>query len=267
MTKLFIIFVFIRMKVHRLSQLGVDIFHSVIIINLNDMARKITKKLSKEKKSLLIALLIGDGTISNNFVFKLSHSKDQLEFLEWKIKLLNELEIKNNGVKEYISSCGYNEGKSVIYSQMSLNPTIKALRRSVYIPKKKITRNLLNWLTPQGLAIWYMDDGHININLSKQRSSVQHTIKIATCVDKTTANMIIDYFKEKWNIKFRLFSEGKNTFSIASSTEDDCKNFINIVKPYVLQVPTLLYKIRKDLTKEEFISRQKEGFEMRDIIY
>ena len=38
------------------------------------MSRKIKKKLSKEQKSLLIGLLIGDGTISSNFVFKLSHS-------------------------------------------------------------------------------------------------------------------------------------------------------------------------------------------------
>ena len=66
------------------------------------MARKITKKLSKEQKSLLIGLLLGDGTISSNYVFKLSHSETQREFLEWKVKLLNKFGIKNNGIKEYI---------------------------------------------------------------------------------------------------------------------------------------------------------------------
>jgi hypothetical protein len=30
-------------------------------------------KQTKESRNLLIALLIGDGTISNNYVFKLSH--------------------------------------------------------------------------------------------------------------------------------------------------------------------------------------------------
>jgi len=43
------------------------------------MARKIVRKLSKEQKSLLIGLLIGDGTISSNYVFKLSHSESQRE--------------------------------------------------------------------------------------------------------------------------------------------------------------------------------------------
>lgn len=224
-------------------------------------------RLSKEQKSLLIALLIGDGTISSNYVFKLSHSTLQREYLEWKVGLLNKYGIKNNGVKEYISKCGYNTGKSVLYSQMSLIPTIKALRRSVYTPKKTITRKLLEWLNPLGLAIWYMDDGCINVNTSKQRSSIQHTIKIATCVDDDTIKTIINYFDEVWGIHFRPFKEGKNTYSIASSSELDCKKFIKIVKPYIEQVPSFLYKIRRDLTKEEFIKLQKSGSEVRDIIF
>ena len=224
-------------------------------------------RLSKEQKSLLIALLIGDGTISSNYVFKLSHSTLQREYLEWKVELLNKYGIKNNGVKEYISKCGYNTGKSVLYSQMSLIPTIKALRRSVYTPKKTITRKLLEWLNPLGLAIWYMDDGCINVNTSKQRSSIQHTIKIATCVDDSTIKTIINYFDEVWGIHFRPFKEGRNTYSIASSSELDCEKFIKIVKPYIEQVPSFLYEIRKDLTKEEFIKLQESGSEVRDIIF
>ena len=224
-------------------------------------------RLSKEQKSLLVALLIGDGTISSNYVFKLSHSTLQREYLEWKVELLNKYGIKNNGVKEYISKCGYNTGKSVLYSQMSLIPTIKALRRSVYTPKKTITRKLLEWLNPLGLAIWYMDDGCINVNTSKQRSSIQHTIKIAACVDDSTIKTIINYFDEVWGIHFRPFKEGRNTYSIASSSELDCEKFIKIVKPYIEQVPSFLYKIRKDLTKEEFIKLQKSGSEVRDIIF
>jgi hypothetical protein len=45
------------------------------------MMKKKFIQLSKEQKSLLIALLIGDGTISSNYVFKLSHSTSQREYL------------------------------------------------------------------------------------------------------------------------------------------------------------------------------------------
>lgn len=228
------------------------------------MSRKIKRKESKEIKSLLIGMLIGDGTISNNYVFKLSHANEQTEYLMWKINLLNELNIKNNGLKDYISSCGFNKGSNVIYSQLSITPTIKAMRRSIYKPKKTISRKLLNWLTPLGISIWFMDDGHININESVQRgSSIQHTIKISTCVNEETSEEIIKYFFEVWGIKMRKMKE-KTFYSISTSTEKDCFKFIELVKPYVEQVPSLLYKIRTYGTKKDFISTQ--SFETRDSI-
>lgn len=218
------------------------------------MSKKISKKISKEQKSLLIGLLLGDGTITNHPDFRIMHSEKQKAYIEWKIKIMDEFGIKNGGLKVYKSTSGYNKGQNVLAVRLSTNATIKALRRTVYTPKKTITRRLLNWLNPLGLAIWYMDDGCINVNTSKQRSSIQHTIKIATCVDEPTVEIIIEYFKEVWGIKFRKFKE-KELYSIASSAEEDCSKFIEIIKPYI--IPEFLYKIRKNFTKEEFIEYQK----------
>ena len=39
-------------------------------------------KINKESRNLLIGLLLGDGTISNNYVFKLSHCEQQRDYLE-----------------------------------------------------------------------------------------------------------------------------------------------------------------------------------------
>lgn len=222
------------------------------------MARKITKKMIKSQKSLLLGLLIGDGTITNRFAFKMDHSEDQLEYLEWKKKLLEQEGIKHTDIKHYIQTCGYNVGGKVVRLRISTNYTIRALRRSIYIPKKTITRKWLNWFTAREIAIWYMDDGHNNVNTSKQRSSIQHSIKIATCTDENTTNIIINYFNEVWRIKFRPFKEGKNTFSISTSSEIDCLNFVKIVKPYIEQVPSMLYKIRDNFTKKEFLEYQKQ---------
>ena len=227
---------------------------------------KIQKKLTKEQKQLLIALLIGDGTISSNYVFKLCHAKEQKEYLNWKIQLLNKFNLKNNGLKTYVSSCGYNTGREVIYSQLSTNSTIKALRKSIYIPKKTITRRMLNWLNPLGLAIWYMDDGFLNVNTSSQRSSIQHTAKITTCVDYNTAKMMIKYFEETWQISFRAWEERPGMFSLATRSELDTINFLKIIKPYILEVPSLLYKIRKDGTKEEFLQKQQKGSKCETLV-
>lgn len=207
-------------------------------------------KITKESRNLLIALLLGDGTISNNNVFKLSHCKEQRDYLEWKIEQLKNAGLRNNGLKEYISVKGYNIGKKVYYTQLNIIPFIKVLRRVFYKPYKKLgNRKLLNRLDAKGIAIWYMDDGHINYR--KTNSKVHgFYIKIATCIPKEELQIIIDYFKEVWNIEFYMFHEGKkeNSYSLCCGTKEGIK-FINIVKPYVEQVPSMIHKIQYDLSQ------------------
>lgn len=206
-------------------------------------------KFTKESRNLLIGLLLGDGTISNNNVFKLSHCEVQREYLEWKIKQLNEMAIRNNGIKSYTSVCGFNIGKTVLYTQLNIIPFIKVLRRAVYYEgKKTFSRKLLNRLDTRGIAIWYMDDGHINIRKDKGRPCGFY-IKISTCEPQEQVQTIIDYFKEVWDIHFYMFHEGRqqDSYSICCGTKEGLK-FISLVKPYVEQVPSMLYKIQYDLT-------------------
>lgn len=205
-------------------------------------------KINKESRNLLIGLLLGDGTISNNYVFKLSHCEQQRDYLEWKIKLLGNNGIRTNGVKEYISTCGYNSSKKVLYTQLSIIPFIKVLRRVFYRPKKILgNRKLLNRLSAQEIAIWYMDVGYINIRKSKNKIHGFY-IRIATCLPEKELQVIIDYFKEVWNISFYKISEGKGTYSLCCGTKEGIK-FINIVKPYVQQVPSMIHKIQYNLSQ------------------
>ena len=207
-------------------------------------------KITKESRNLLIGLLLGDGTISNNNVFKLAHCEQQLDYLEWKIKQLNNSGLRNNGVKEYISTNGFNKGNKVYYTQLNIIPFVKVLRRVVYKPTKKLgNRKLLNRLSAREIAIWYMDDGHINYRKTNNKIHGFY-IKIATCVPKEELQIVIDYFKEVWNIQFYMFHEGKkeNSYSLCCGTKEGIK-FINIVKQYVEQVPSMKHKIEYDLSQ------------------
>lgn len=207
-------------------------------------------KFNKKSRNLLIGLLLGDGTISSNYVFKLSHCIEQREYLEWKIKKLNEFGIKNNGIKEYVSTCGYNTGRTVLYSQMSIIPFIKVLRKVFYKPKKIIgNRKLLNRLDALGIAIWYMDDGCINMRTTNGKIHGFY-VRISTCCPKDEAQIIIDYFKEVWNVNFYMFHEGfkKDSYSLCCGTKEGIK-FINIVKDYVSEVECMKHKITYDLSQ------------------
>lgn len=211
-------------------------------------------KITKESRNLLIALLLGDGTISNNNVFKLAHCIEQKDYLEWKIKQLNEAGLRNNGVKEYISSKGFNVGKTVCYTQINIIPFIKVLRRVFYKPYKNIAnRKLLNRLDAKGLAIWYMDDGHINYRKTGNKIHGFY-IKIATCLPKEDLQIIIDYFKEVWDIEFYMFHEGrkKDSYSLCCGTKQGIK-FIELIKEYVNQVPSMKHKIQYDLSQRTHV--------------
>ena len=208
-------------------------------------------KITKESRNLLIALLLGDGTICNNNVFKLAHAEQQKDYLEWKIKQLNDAGIRNNGLKTYVKTCGYNTRVNVYYTQLNIIPFIKVLRRIFYKPKKVLgNRKLLNRLDARGVAIWYMDDGHINIRKDKDGRPMGFYIKIATCLPKNELQIIIDYFKEVWDVNFYMFHEGKkeDSFSLCCGTKEGLK-FINIIKKYVLQVPSMVHKIQYDLSQ------------------
>lgn len=208
-------------------------------------------KFTKESRSLLIAMLLGDGTISNNYVYKLAHAESQKDYLEWKIKQLNDAGIRNNGLKSYIKTRGYNSGATVYYTQLNIIPFIKVLRRIFYKPTKIIgNRKLLNRLDAKCIAIWYMDDGHINIRRDKDGRTMGFYIKIATCLPKKEIQVVIDYFKETWNINFYIFHEGKkeDSYSLCCGTKEGLK-FINIVKQYVSQVPSMIHKITYDLSQ------------------
>ena len=210
-------------------------------------------KITKESRNLLIGMLLGDGTISNNNVFKIAHSESQKDYLEWKIKQLKEAGIRNNGIKSYIKTKGYTTGVPVYYTQLNIIPFIKVLRKVFYKEKKILgNRKLLNRLDAKGIAIWYMDDGHINIRKTKDGRPMGFYIKISTCEPKQEVQTIIDFFKEQWNINFYVFHEGKkeDSYSLCCGTKEGLK-FIDIVKPYVSQVPSMIHKITYDLSQRK----------------
>lgn len=201
-------------------------------------------KFNKDSRNLMIAMLLGDGSISANNSFRMTHCAKQKEYLQWKINLLNKHGIKNCGLKSYISTQGYKVGEEYWYTRLAVNKFTKVLKRVFYKPRKVIAnRKLLNRLTALGIAIWFMDDGHINHRKIKGRNCGFY-IKIAICLPKQETQIVIDYFKEVWGISFYMFSEGKNTYSICCGTYEGIK-FINLVKPYI--IPSMKYKITYNL--------------------
>ena len=202
-------------------------------------------KFDEEQKQTLLGSLLGDGSIvysSGGYSFRETHSYKQKEYLLWKNKFLN-------------FNFGYNKKRN----EHHINKGNKAFifYRELFYPndKKIVTREILDKLEPLGLAVWFMDDG--NYRYRDKCSS------IATLGFSLKENQIIQqWLKERFNINCKIYSLKKNYF--IRLDKKNTKKFIKIIKPYVLQIPSMIYKIGLDEKREDYAKNKIKIYELKN---
>ena len=203
--------------------------------------------MEKRKKALLIALVLGDGYIrfdkrypkAKKLALKLCHSIQQKEYLVYKVNLMHKLlGGKKAKVNEYIHK--WPDGST--YKQVRAEKAHKyfrILRKWMYPNKYK--RQILEHLTPEALAIWYMDDGSSSCNNRNKDGSCRSSVtRIHTCCSKEDAAMICEYFKDTWDIIFKPVKD-KDNWSIRCYHKEGRK-FHKLIRPYM--IPSMYYKQR-----------------------
>lgn len=196
------------------------------------------------KKSILIALCIGDGYITHQKQIKkgrtyqynyleISHGQYQGEYIQWKADLCTSITGKKSTVrrKKYKAKkiLGINVEESLGYTFTNTSPYFRVLRKWLYPNnKKKLSKKMLFYLDEQGLAIWYMDDGSTYVS----KTDRTFTTEISTHISKEEALELIDLFKEKWNIQFHLHKRKENQYNIRAYSSNALK-FIKLIEPFV----------------------------------
>lgn len=191
--------------------------------------------MKRDKKALLIAMVIGDGYIHpRDSALCLGHSKKQEEYIKYKRDLLHSLlGGKKPEIREYLHL-----GKYPSLRCQKSHRYFKVLRRWLYPDKYKY----LKYLTPHAIAIWYMDDGSLIVNNKWPDGSPRSMrTNIHICVkDKSIAESICKYFQDTWSIKFTPFNE-KGNWSIRCFHQEGVK-FHKLIHPYI--IPSMSYKQR-----------------------
>jgi hypothetical protein len=187
----------------------------------------------KLTRDLLLAMSIGDGYIEKNGAVAILHCSKQLDYLKWKHELLrgfvNEIRPKNNN--------GY---ESYLFVTKS-NKFMKRIRNFLY-KEEKITVKILHRVGVLGLSILYMDDGSLVAKRNKNGVVHAYDLKISLYLkSEDKAKQICDYVLNEYAIKFTL-NRDKGRFSIRCGTRE-ARKFIELVNPYVSQVPCMQYKL------------------------
>ena len=205
----------------------------------------------KDKKAVLIALCLGDGHLrktrngkgkkSENVQLALLHSTTQLSYMEWKASKLHSLlggkrskisirRVWNKTVRKHYERCEVNKSHKYF----------KVLYRWLYPDgNKKITRRILDYLTPEAIAIWMMDDGGIKKRKNKAGQESSFQFYLATYVTEEEAKIIQKYFSDVWDIDWKV-REVKGKWMHYTNTTGT-KKLSTLISPYV--IPSMEYKI------------------------
>lgn len=197
------------------------------------------------KKSLLIAMVLGDGYIrvvtdkrhansKPQGVLKLTHCAKQKDYLEHKADLLHSILGGKRPVVHEFNNNGYPG------VQLTKNHRwFRYLRNWIYVNGVKTYQaRILNHLTPEGLAIWYMDDG--NLALQKRNGKIHaRRLYLNTHKSKEENQIIIDFFQEKYEVRFTQCLN-KGLYRLTCGTKE-AKKFITLVEPFI--IPSMFYKI------------------------
>lgn len=171
-----------------------------------------------------------------------THCPKQMAYGYWKKAVIEQLTPKP--VRVYNRVAKLNNGKS--YEQISFesvsHPLFKRIRKLAYLNRKKtITERLLAYLTPLGLAIWYMDDGSINI--TKRDGKLRgRQIFLHTACSEAEADTVRNYFLCTWGIIWKKFKirQDSDRFSLNANCENAIK-FFQIISQNVH--PSMRYKM------------------------
>jgi hypothetical protein len=229
---------------------------------------------NREKKSILIGTLLGDSCLwrhpkSKNFNLQCTHSEVQYDYIVHKANLINTILFGNTNFSLWKSiNNGYSKITAYTY-RTRVHPLIESVRKLMYQERKKIiTRQLLDRLTPQGLALWYMDDGFKVVNRYPSGTIRQRTLGLSTCsFTEDEHNIMQQYFKEVWGINFSKFYRKRfNNWILRCGVQEGLK-FQSIIEPHVPSCMKYKLFYEKIIGNNNILKRRAPDILGEDIVH
>lgn len=208
--------------------------------------------MNKKDRAVLYGMALGDGCVhkqasNKHYALIIGHGPKQEEYLKAKAdKLLSVFGGSPLNVNTYKS---FNKTANKEYTNLQirkLHPYFNQIHKNLYATGKKvITRKVLDFLSDEGLAYWFMDDGSGTLCKSSRGYSSGCMVRLSTYCSKEEAEVISDYFRDKYGLTCKFDVDKRNNkYSIRFGTLDS-KKFVEIVAPYI--VPSMRYKIQSVL--------------------
>ena len=200
----------------------------------HELEKNPLKLLTNEEHEFIMGTLLGDSNIKQRNKYsalRFGHSLKQVEYFLYKVGRLNKF-----GVADFRRTKKVVRGRETDMFEFSTrtHPVFNYYRNLFYgSGDKKVTKAILNELTPRSLAVWVCDDGSYCNTLS-------YIIMCTNSFSKEDHELMQKYFKDKWGLKTTIgFRDNK--YYYLRFLKADTKKLIEIIRPYLPN--SMLYKI------------------------
>lgn len=188
--------------------------------------KNIAYSLTDRQTQILIGSLLGDAYIHPLGKICFEQSSIQQEYLNWKYT-----EFKNLAYPKiaHVSRLDKRSQNQTFSCRFFLKQIFRTWRNIWYLNGHKILpTDIEKWFTPLTLAVWYMDDGHLEKGVAPLFACESFT--------QEESSALASIMSKKWQLKCYVNNNNRIRISRESS-----RHFIEIVDPYI--VPSMRYKI------------------------
>lgn len=197
---------------------------------IRDLKTRLT--LSPDQKSLVIGSLLGDGYLEpnwskTNYRLKVQHSVAQRDYVLWKHSLLSDWVLTEPK--------GQLVNHSIRFRTIS-HPELTKFRELFYSGNEKIVpEDIVDYLDPLALAVWFMDDGNVKRWNGQPGAFHLNSQSFSLADNKVLARALLNRYKLRASLEN---NHGYTRLYIGKSYVD---RFAKIVRTYVIS--SMSYKL------------------------
>ena len=214
--------------------------------NLFSILTFFKNKLGDIPYQVLLGSLLGDmhshkKGIKGHANISEGHSNKQKDYSFWKGNILKDFNIKYSIIKP----SGFHKTDTFCFRSL-VHPQLDYYYNLFYSTgRKTVTQEILNQLSPLGIAVWYCDDGCYYYSTK--------SIRLSTLGFTKKENEIIQkYFKEKWNFNTRLQKQAVRYGFSQQFHTGDTKQFLELIEKKIKKMSECVwYKLGGNLQKIE----------------
>lgn len=209
--------------------------------------KKTEKPLTNRQKEIIIGSLMGDAGKMSSSSVKMKQSVKQKEYLLWKFTELHEHASLNSLKEEQYLDKRYNKVNHQIRFYTNANTDIETILSMFYKSgHKTITPEILNLLTPLGIAVWFMDDGTTDWKERQILQGNKSNPSSLLCTDSFSLpelEIMCEWFEVTHGIiaipKIRQNPQS-TVYRIFFNTVEHIK-LLALISPYI--IPSMKYKV------------------------